>query len=187
VLEPGTPGLKPVTVIVGAGVSGLSTALSLLRRGHAVTLLERGTVGSESSWAGGGILSPLLPWEYDEAVAALALRSMAGYEAWVAGIEAISGRDAEFWRCGMLALDIAVPEQALAWCAAMGWGRNSVVRLGLPPSPPKALVATLSGCLRWPRCATRVWWQRCAQRWNSWVERSMRIARPPGCSRRANA
>jgi glycine oxidase len=132
--EPGAPCLKTSTVIVGAGVSGLSTALSLLMRGHAVTLLERGTVGSESSWAGGGILSPLLPWEYDEAVAALALRSMAGYEAWVVGIEAISGRDAEFWRCGMLALDIAVPEQALAWCAAHGMAaeRGDSTRLSAP-------------------------------------------------------
>jgi glycine oxidase len=118
--EPGAPGLKPASVIVGAGVSGLSTALSLLARGHAVTLLERGAVGGESSWAGGGILSPLLPWEYDEAVSALALRSMAGYANWVAGIEATSGRDAEFWRCGMLALGVADPEQALAWCVAHG-------------------------------------------------------------------
>ena len=119
-LEPGAPGLKPVSVIVGAGVSGLSTALNLLGRGHAVTLLERGAVGAESSWAGGGILSPLLPWEYGEAVSALALRSMAGYADWVAGIEATSGRDAEFWRCGMLALEVADPEQALAWCVAHG-------------------------------------------------------------------
>ena len=80
-------------------------------------MLERGAVGGESSWAGGGILSPLLPWDYAEAVSVLALRSMAGYADWVAGIEALSGRDAEFWRCGMLALEVADPEQALAWCA----------------------------------------------------------------------
>ncbi|MFZ3040936.1 MAG: FAD-dependent oxidoreductase, partial [Thiobacillus sp.] len=72
----------------------MSVALALLQRGHRVTVLERGTVGSESSWAGGGILSPLLPWDYTEPVSALALRSMAGYADWVAGIEAISGRDA---------------------------------------------------------------------------------------------
>jgi glycine oxidase len=114
------PGQKPVAVVVGAGVSGLSAALSLLKRGHGVELLDRGTVGSESSWAGGGILSPLLPWDYAGAVSALALRSMAGYADWVADIEAISGRDAEFWRCGMLALDVADPEQALSWCATHG-------------------------------------------------------------------
>ncbi|MDZ7585446.1 MAG: hypothetical protein U0938_11555 [Thiobacillus sp.] len=54
----------------------------LLQRGHRVTVPERGGVGGESSWAGGGILSPLLPWGYAEAVSALALRSMAGYAGW---------------------------------------------------------------------------------------------------------
>ncbi len=77
-------------------------------------------MGNESSWAGGGILSPLLPWDYAEPVAALALRSMAGYADWVAGIEATSRMDAEFWRCGMLALKVAAPERALVWCAAHG-------------------------------------------------------------------
>ena len=118
--EPGTSGQKTSVVVLGAGVSGLSAALILLQRGYCVTLLERGAVGGESSWAGGGILSPLLPWDYAEPVTSLALHSMAGYADWVAGIEAISGRDAEFWRCGMLALNVADPEQALAWCAAHG-------------------------------------------------------------------
>ena len=108
------------TLVVGAGVSGLSVALALLQRGGSVTVLERGHAGGESSWAGGGILSPLLPWDYAEPVSALALRSMAAYPGWVADIEAISRRDAEFWRCGMLALEVTAPEQALAWCATHG-------------------------------------------------------------------
>ena len=85
----------PNILIIGAGISGLSAALALLQNGHRVAVLERGAVGGESSWAGGGILSPLLPWGYAEAVSALALRSMAGYADWVAGIEAVSGRIAE--------------------------------------------------------------------------------------------
>ncbi len=107
-------------IIIGAGISGLSAALAILQRGSHVTLLDRGATGGESSWAGGGILSPLLPWDYAGPVSALALRSMAGYADWVADIEAISRQNAEFWRCGMLALDVAEPDQAQAWCATHG-------------------------------------------------------------------
>lgn len=111
---------QATTVVIGAGVSGLSTALALLDRGHAVSVLERGEVGRESSWAGGGILSPLLPWDYAEAVTALALRSMRAFAGWVAGVEARSGLAAEYWRCGMRVLDTAAPDAALAWGAAHG-------------------------------------------------------------------
>ena len=112
--------MPPTTLIIGAGVTGLASALALLRRGHAVTVLERGEVGRESSWAGGGILSPLLPWDYDEAVSALALRAMAAYPRWVAEVEAASGRAAEYWRCGMRVFDADAPAQAFAWCSTHG-------------------------------------------------------------------
>jgi glycine oxidase len=142
VRESAAPGLKASAVILGAGVSGLSAALRLLQNGHRVTVLERGAVGGESSWAGGGILSPLLPWGYTEAVSALALRSMAGYADWVAAIEAMSGRDAEFWRCGMLALEVADLEQAMTWCATHGMAAEAF-RLGAAPLAFDTLKAAL--------------------------------------------
>jgi glycine oxidase len=118
--ELNTSGSKSSVIVVGAGVSGLSMALALLRRGHGVTLLDRAEVGTESSWAGGGILSPLLPWDYSGAVSMLALRSMATYADWVANIEAQSGCVAEYWRCGMRVIDATRPDAALAWCEAHG-------------------------------------------------------------------
>ena len=112
--------MTPRTVVVGAGVSGLSVALALLRRGHRVTVLDRGEIGRESSWAGGGILSPLLPWHYPEPVSALALRSMKAYADWVAEIETLSGRITEYWQCGMRVLGASQPASALAWCKEHG-------------------------------------------------------------------
>jgi len=118
--EPDGAAQKTSVIVLGAGVSGLSAALALLKRGHGVTLLDRGTVGGESSWAGGGILSPLLPWDYSEPVSALALRSMMTYAGWVADIETRSGCKTEFWRCGLRVLGASQPESASAWCEAHG-------------------------------------------------------------------
>ncbi|MEE4238984.1 MAG: glycine oxidase ThiO [Anderseniella sp.] len=135
--------MSATTVIVGAGVAGLSAALTLLLRGHAVAVLERGKVGRESSWAGGGILSPLLPWDYSEAVNALALRSMAAYADWVAHAESLSGLSAQYWRCGMLALDVAQVNEALAWCVAHGMEAE----LG-SSARPSTLAPTLDGATK---------------------------------------
>lgn len=59
-------------VIVGGGVIGLLTAFNLASEVQSVVLLDRSNVGQESSWAGGGIVSPLYPWRYSPAVTALA-------------------------------------------------------------------------------------------------------------------
>ena len=108
--------MTPNFHIIGAGVSGLSVALALLLRGYQVTVLERGRAGGESSWAGGGILFPLLPWEYSDAMNALAFRSITIYRDWLGRAEVAAGLDAEYWQCGMLVLDTNARGQAVAWC-----------------------------------------------------------------------
>ncbi|MBC7208554.1 MAG: FAD-dependent oxidoreductase, partial [Methyloversatilis sp.] len=64
--------MKQGVVVVGGGVIGLLSALQLAEADCQVTLLDQGDTGREASWAGGGIVSPLYPWRYSEAVTALA-------------------------------------------------------------------------------------------------------------------
>ena len=59
-------------LIIGAGAIGLQSARLLAQAGCKVTLLDQSAIGSEASWAGGGIVSPLYPWRYSPAVTALA-------------------------------------------------------------------------------------------------------------------
>ncbi|MEO8333087.1 MAG: glycine oxidase ThiO [Gallionella sp.] len=108
--------MKPDFLIVGAGVIGLTSARSLLLAGYRVTLIERGSVGQEASWAGGGILAPLCPWDYREAVSRLALRGMGMFGEAIAQLHAVTGIDPEYQRCGMLLLPPFQQERAGLWC-----------------------------------------------------------------------
>ncbi len=103
-------------VIIGAGAVGLSSAIALLTEGYRVTLLERGQVGQEASWAGGGIMSPLCSWDYPDAVTRLAHRSMAMFPQAIADLQQHTGIDPEYIQSGMLVLPPFDMSQALAWC-----------------------------------------------------------------------
>ena len=48
-------------LVAGGGVVGCLSAMVLAERGWRVSLIDQGALGGESSWAGGGILFPLLP------------------------------------------------------------------------------------------------------------------------------
>jgi glycine oxidase len=105
-------------IVVGGGALGLATAEALLKQGASVIVLERGHIGRESSWAGGGILSPLCPWDYPNAVTRLTSRGATLFGAWAASLYAATGIDPEYLHSGMLVLppfDLAL---ARHWCAA---------------------------------------------------------------------
>jgi glycine oxidase len=112
--------LIPDSLIVGGGVAGLATAQRLLLQGATVTLVERGAVGQESSWAGGGILSPLCPWDYPDEVTRLCRRSAADFSAWAAALHADTGIDPEYERSGMLVLPPFDAKLAQEWCENHG-------------------------------------------------------------------
>ena len=104
-------------LIIGGGLTGLLAARELRLTGAEVMLVERGELARESSWAGGGILSPLYPWRYPEAVTALADWSRRHYVGLVADIQAESGLDSEFVQSGLLIQSTDESDQALLWAA----------------------------------------------------------------------
>ncbi|MGI3129850.1 glycine oxidase ThiO [Halopseudomonas pachastrellae] len=104
-------------VVVGGGVMGCLSALELLQAGCRVTLLERGELGQEASWAGGGIVSPLYPWRYSQPISALAQWSQGYYGSLAAQLLADTGIDPELHPCGLLWLDLDEQGQALQWAA----------------------------------------------------------------------
>jgi glycine oxidase len=109
--------MKSDFLIVGGGVIGLTSAQALLHAGYHVTLVERGTVGREASWAGGGILSPLCPWDYQEAVTRLAQRGMNMFSEAAAELHDSTGIDPEYQLSGMLILPPYQTQLATQWCA----------------------------------------------------------------------
>lgn len=105
-------------IVVGGGLAGLLTARELSVAGLRVTLVERGQTGRESSWAGGGILSPLYPWRYPQAVTALAAWSQAYYPEAMAELASSTGIDPEYLPSGLLMLDPQERDEASSWAKA---------------------------------------------------------------------
>ena len=103
-------------IIIGAGIIGLATAEQLLIQGATVTVVERGEVGRESSWAGGGILSPLCPWDYADEVTRLTTRGAALFPAWAQRLHALTGIDPEYQESGLLVLPPYDLQNAQQWC-----------------------------------------------------------------------
>jgi glycine oxidase len=103
------------TIIVGAGIIGLLTAIELQKAGQKVTLIDRGFSGQESSWAGGGIISPLYPWRYPDEITRLAGLSQLIYPELLEHMQQATGIDPEFLQSGMLILGDHSAENPEAW------------------------------------------------------------------------
>ena len=106
---------KQQVVIVGGGVIGLLTAFTLAAEVESVVLLDRADVGQESSWAGGGIVSPLYPWRYSPAVTALAHWSQDFYPQLAERLFAATDIDPEVHTTGLYWLDLDDEQEALEW------------------------------------------------------------------------
>ncbi len=105
----------PDCIVVGGGAIGLLTARRLFLEGADVLLLEKGPLGGESSWAGGGIVSPLYPWRYDDAVNVLAERSKEIYPGLTKTLFEETGSDCEYINSGLFTVISDGQDEILNW------------------------------------------------------------------------
>ncbi len=114
--------LNADVIVIGGGIAGLATARELLQAGASVTIIERDVCGREASWAGAGILSPLLPWDYSDPVTELTQFSNRLFPAFIEGLLAETGVDPEYQPSGMLVVagspgrEDAYSRAAEDWC-----------------------------------------------------------------------
>lgn len=118
-------------LVAGGGINGLLTTRALAQAGAEVVLIERGQIGQEASWAGGGIVSPLYPWRYAPAVTSLARWAQAAYPELANALIAETGIDPELTRSGLLFLDAPDARDAQVWAQQQGvdcsiWGQQAL-------------------------------------------------------------
>jgi glycine oxidase len=108
------------TIVIGAGIIGLSLAIELNKRGLKVLVVEKGEPGRESSWAAGGMLVDF-PLETTPALQEFATVSAAMYPEFVHELQDESGLKIDLRSQGTLLFrDEPVEPQMLgdrAWVA----------------------------------------------------------------------
>ncbi len=96
------------------------TARELRLSGAGVTLIDRQQTGRESSWAGGGIVSPLYPWRYTASVTTLAQWSQENYQVLAETLASDTGIDPEWTQNGLLIVSQDEEKQAAEWAEHTG-------------------------------------------------------------------
>ena len=101
--------------VIGAGIVGCLTAIKLQESGYEVTLIDKNEIGKESSWAGAGILFPLMPWEYESRVFELCACAANFYKKFSLKLFKITGIDSEFIESGLVCINPPNKEKILNW------------------------------------------------------------------------
>jgi len=113
-------------VVVGGGVIGLAVAYYLAREKVSVTLVERGSVGREASWAAAGYLSFQGSSNRPGPRLELTRTSARMYEGWMRELEELTPADTGFWRSGLLELylddgEVREASERAAWQRQAGY------------------------------------------------------------------
>lgn len=136
-------------VIVGGGVIGCGIAYELAQRGVAASVVDRGPIGGEASWASAGIVSYPGPPTMAPDRVELTRRSLDRYPALVDELEARTGIAIEYRRTGVLTVAVeerqaAIEQERVAFQIELGYPVETLtdaVARSLEPALPPALAA----------------------------------------------
>ncbi|MEO8573993.1 MAG: glycine oxidase ThiO [Pyrinomonadaceae bacterium] len=100
-------------LIIGGGVIGLSIARDLQKKGAGrITIVDRGPIGAEASWAAAGMLAPNIETDTSEDFHRFGIESLELYPDFSAALLDETGIDIELDRSGTLCLAFDEPEAA---------------------------------------------------------------------------
>ena len=102
--------------VVGGGVIGCISAIEIKKKGFDVTVFDQSFIGHGSSWAAGGILFPLMPWDYLKKVYDLCKSSAQYYEQLSKDLIHKTGIDPQFQESGLTIIDPLNIEEIQKWC-----------------------------------------------------------------------
>lgn len=140
-------------LIVGGGLIGMLTAKELVDSGVNVTIIDKGAVAKESSWAGGGILSPLYPWRYDDAITKLAQWSQHYYPGLCEQLRHETTIDPEYTDSGLLMLEVDDKHMAHEWAKRFDHQMEDVLATDLKLQEVELRSGHWSNCLCLPKVA----------------------------------
>ena len=141
-------------VVIGGGVIGCLTALYLQRLGANPIILEKGSAGRESSWAGAGILCPIHPWLYPDSFTHLIDDSLSRYPALNEMLLEMTGISMQWLTSGLLIPlfeddRIHHRDDALAWSKRFDWSVEELDSAQTKMHEP-AIHEHVNGSLLWP-------------------------------------
>src|SRR5579864_2700768 len=99
-------------IVMGGGIIGCSVAWRLAAEGVVTTVLERGRIGQEASWAAAGLIAPQAETHEPGPLFEFSLRARDAFEAIVDRLIAEGGVDPEYDRAGVLYLALNSEERA---------------------------------------------------------------------------
>jgi glycine oxidase len=132
-------------VVVGGGVIGLSVAYYCARGGLAVTVLDRGAMAQESSWAGAGIIPPGRAATAQSAYSKLLGASSELFPQLSAELREETGLDNGYVRCGGLEIGFDARDAHALRSAAGHHRKEGVTWEELAPAEVRVLEPALAG------------------------------------------